>query len=100
MAELSDAFVAVPGGIGTLEELVEVFTWAQLGVHDKPVALLDLEGYWSPLVEVFDHAQREGFLRERTRSMLLVDADPVSLLAQLRAYEPPAVPHWLDERAS
>lgn len=100
MAELSDAFVAVPGGIGTWEELIEVFTWAQLGMHRKPVAVLDLAGYYEPLVAFFDHATSEGFLRERTRSMLLVDSDPAGLLEQLRAYEPPDLPRWIDERAS
>src|SRR3712207_1420818 len=92
MAELADAFVAVPGGIGTLEELVEIFTWAQLGMHRKPVALLDLAGYYRGLVDFFDHATAEGFLREKTRAMLLVDDDPAGLLEQLRTYEPPEVP--------
>jgi uncharacterized protein (TIGR00730 family) len=99
MAELSDAFVAVPGGIGTLEELVEVFTWAQLGVHRKPVALLDVAGYYRGLVDFLDHAVREGFLREPTRRMLLVDDDPGQLLDRLRAYDAPEVPRWLDEAA-
>ena len=100
MAELSDAFVAVPGGIGTLEELVEVFTWAQLGMHRHPVALLDVAGYYRGLVDFFDHALAEGFLRPRTRQMLLVDDDPAGLLARLRAYEPPDVPRWIDERST
>jgi uncharacterized protein (TIGR00730 family) len=100
MAELADAFVAVPGGIGTLEELIEVYTWAQLGMHAKPVALLDVAGYYHGLIEFFDHATAEGFLRSKTRSMLLVEPDPERLLEQLRAYEPPDVPHWIDERAT
>jgi uncharacterized protein (TIGR00730 family) len=96
MAELSDAFVAVPGGIGTLEELIEVYTWAQLGVHAKPVALLDLAGYYEGLVAFFDHALAEGFLREQTRSMLLVEDGPEALLERLRAYAPPrGIAHWL-----
>ena len=100
MAELSDAFVAVPGGIGTLEELVEVFTWAQLGMHAKPVALLDLDGYYRGLVEFFDHATAEGFLRPATREMLVVAADPAELLDRLRTYEPPHVPQWIDVRGT
>ena len=100
MAELSDAFVAVPGGIGTLEELVEVFTWAQLGMHAKPVALLDIDGYYRGLVEFFDHATVEGFLRPATREMLVVAADPAELLARLRTYEPPHVPQWIDVRGT
>jgi hypothetical protein len=100
MAELSDAFVALPGGIGTLEELVEVFTWAQLGMHHKPVAALDLAGYYAKLIAFFDHAMAEGFLRERTRGLLVVDSSPAGLLERLRAYEPPDLPRWIDDRAS
>ncbi len=100
MAELSDAFVAVPGGIGTLEEIVEVFTWAQLGMHGKPVALLDLDGYYEGLVAFFDHAVDEGFLRPTTRSMLLVEPDPEALLERLRAHEPPEVPRWIEPGAA
>ena len=100
MAELADAFVAIPGGIGTLEELVEVFTWAQLGMHRKPVALLDLGGYYRGLVEFFDHAEAEGFLRPATRQMLVVEPDPARMIERLRAYEPPHVPQWIDERGT
>ena len=100
MAELSDAFVAVPGGIGTLEEIVEVFTWAQLGMHGKPVALLDVDGYYEGLVAFFDHAVDEGFLRPTTRSMLLVEPDPQTLLDRLRAHEPPEVPRWIEPGAA
>jgi len=100
MAELSDAFVAVPGGIGTLEELVEVFTWAQLGMHAKPVALLDVDGYYAGLVAFFDHAVDEGFLRPATRSMLLVEGDPEALLDRLRAHEPPEVERWIEPGAA
>ena len=96
MAELADAFVAVPGGIGTLEELVEMFTWAQLGMHRKPVALLDLGGYYRGLVEFFDHATAEGFLRPATRKLLVVEPDPARLVERLRTYEPPHLPQWID----
>jgi len=96
MADLSDAFVALPGGIGTLEELVEVYTWSQLGIHAKPVALLDVAGFWAPFVAWLDHAVRERFLRPEHRATLLVDADPAALLARLAAWEPAAVEKWLD----
>jgi uncharacterized protein (TIGR00730 family) len=100
MAELADAFVAVPGGIGTCEELVEVFTWAQLGVHRKPVALFDVADYYRGLVAFFDHATAEGFLRPASRSMLLVESDPERIIERLRAYEPPAVQQWMDVQAT
>jgi uncharacterized protein (TIGR00730 family) len=100
MAELADAFVAIPGGIGTLEELIEVFTWAQLGMHRKPVALLDLGGYYRGLIEFLDHAGAEGFLRPATREMLVVEDDPARLIERLRAYEPPHVPRWIDQRGT
>jgi uncharacterized protein (TIGR00730 family) len=100
MAELADAFVAIPGGIGTLEELVEVFTWAQLGMHQKPVALLDLDGYYARLVDFFDHAAAEGFLRSATRQMLVVESDPARMIERLQTYEPPHVPQWIDERGT
>jgi uncharacterized protein (TIGR00730 family) len=97
MAELSDAFVALPGGIGTLEELVEVFTWSQLGLHRKPCGLLDVEGYYEELAAFLDHAVRERFLREEHRSTLIVEREPVALLERLRAYEPEAIqPKWID----
>lgn len=100
MAELSDAFVAVPGGIGTLEELIEVFTWAQLGVHRSPVALLNVAGYYDGLIAFFDHAAQEGFLRARTREMLVVEAEPERLIERLRAFTAPDVPQWIDRSAS
>ena len=97
MAELADAFVALPGGIGTLEELVEVFTWSQLGLHRKPIGLLDVAGFYRPLTAFLDHMVREGFLRAEHRAGLLAEADPVALLDRLAAWEPPAaVPKWLD----
>ena len=95
MAELSDAFVAVPGGIGTLEELVEVFTWSQLGLHRKPVALLDVAGYYGGLVGFFDHAVREGFLRPESRRMLVIASEAEELLDRLAAWEAPDVPRVL-----
>jgi uncharacterized protein (TIGR00730 family) len=98
MAELSDAFVALPGGIGTLEELFEVYTWAQLGLHRKPCALLNIEGYYNGIADFLTHAVAERFLRQETRDLLLVDTDPAALIERLRSFEPPAVvPKWIDQ---
>ena len=97
MAELSDAFVALPGGAGTLEELFEVYTWAQLGLHDKPCALLDVEDYYADLAGFLDHAVRERFVREEHRAMLMIERDPRALIERLRDYEPrPLRPKWID----
>jgi uncharacterized protein (TIGR00730 family) len=80
MAALADAFVALPGGLGTLEEIFEVWTWAQLGLHTKPCALLNTAGYYDPLLEFIDHAVREGFVRERQRTSLIVATEADELL--------------------
>jgi uncharacterized protein (TIGR00730 family) len=96
MFELSDALVALPGGVGTLEELVEVMTWAQLGLHAKPIGLLDVRGYYRPLVALLDHAVQERFVRPEHRAMLQVGTSPQALLAALERYRPPAVPKWLE----
>jgi uncharacterized protein (TIGR00730 family) len=96
MAELSDAFIALPGGIGTLEEVFEVYTWAQLGIHAKPLGLIDVAGYYQPLVAFLDHAVQERFLRAETRTMLAVSERLDDLLAQLERWEPVTVHKWLD----
>ena len=97
MAELADAFVALPGGIGTLEELFEVFTWSQLGLHRKPLALLDVESYYERIAAFLDHAVEERFLSAHQRSTLIVERDAGALLERLKAYEPSAVePKWID----
>jgi uncharacterized protein (TIGR00730 family) len=83
MVSLSDAFVAMPGGNGTLDELFEVLTWAQLGIHAKPIALWDVDGYWQPLIAAVDHAVREGFVKPVDRARLLVCADLDELLRTL-----------------
>lgn len=95
LAELADAFIALPGGLGTLEEFFETWTWAQLGVHRKPVALLDVLGYWQPLVQLMAHVEREGFLRGTPQQWLVVDTDPVQLLERLRTFQSPQVRRWL-----
>jgi uncharacterized protein (TIGR00730 family) len=94
MAEMSDAFVALPGGIGTAEELLEVLTWLQLGIHAKPVALLNINSYFSHLLEFLDHMETSGFLKAEHRKMLIVDQEPESLLARLSAF----VPERIDKR--
>jgi uncharacterized protein (TIGR00730 family) len=96
MAELADAFVALPGGIGTFEELFEVFTWAQLGLHRKPLGLLDVAEYYAPLEAMLDHAVAERFLRAQTRAMLVRDDSLAGLLERFAAWEAPGVPKWID----
>jgi len=97
MAELSDAFIALPGGIGTLEELFEVYTWAQLGLHQKPCALLNVEGYFDGIEDFLAHAVDERFLREETRDLLMIETDPAALVERLHEFEPRAVvPKWID----
>jgi uncharacterized protein (TIGR00730 family) len=96
MAELSDAFVALPGGLGTLEELFEVYTWSQLGLHRKPCGLLDVEGYYAGIAAFLEHAVEERFLREEHRAMLVVEEDPRTLLDHLLDWEPGVVqPKWI-----
>ncbi len=97
MADLSDGFVALPGGLGTVEELFEVYTWSQLGLHRKPCALLDVEGYYEGIASFLSHAVEERFLREDHRAMLMVERDPRALLDRLKRFEPAAiVPKWID----
>jgi uncharacterized protein (TIGR00730 family) len=89
MADLSDGFIALPGGIGTLEGFFEVLTWGQLGIHTKPSGILNVEGYFNALSEFLDHAVQEGFLTEMHRDAIAVDSDPHRLLDRMRAYSPP-----------
>jgi uncharacterized protein (TIGR00730 family) len=96
MAELADAFVALPGGIGTFEELFEVYTWAQLGLHAKPLALLDVAGYYQPLAAFLDHAVEQRFLRPETRSMLAMAEDVDGLLETLARWQPAPLHKWID----
>jgi uncharacterized protein (TIGR00730 family) len=97
MADLSDAFIALPGGLGTLEELFEVYTWSQLGLHHKPCGLLDVEGYYGAIAEFLAHAVEERFLREEHRAMLMVESEPRVLIERLERFEPEvARPKWID----
>jgi hypothetical protein len=99
MAELAEGFIALPGGLGTLEELLEVLTWAQLGFHAKPVALLDVDGYYAPLVQMLERAVAEGFMKPENSGLLLHGDNPVQLLRDMAQYHPPAVARRLkDER--
>jgi hypothetical protein len=97
MASLADGFVALPGGLGTLEEIFEVLTWAQLGIHQKPVGLVDVEGYWAGLLGLLRHAVEEGFVRPEYAALLLVEPGPVALLHRMASWRPPVMsPVWLD----
>lgn len=95
MAELADGFVVLPGGMGTMEEMCEVLTWAQLGLHVKPCGLLDVSGYWTPLIRFFDHAVDEGFLRPEHRSLMLVDDDAAALITRMATWQPLPGPRWI-----
>ena len=100
MAELADAFVALPGGVGTLEELFEVYTWNQLGLHAKPLGLFNVRGYFDGLVRFLDHAVAERFVTRAHRAMLLVGEDLGELLDGLARWEAPAQPKWIDRAAT
>src|SRR4051794_21847812 len=95
MAELSDGFVALPGGAGTLEELVEMYTWSQLGIHAKPLGVLNVAGYYDGLMAFFDHAVERGFIRPEHRAVLACEAQPEALLERLVTASAPALPKWL-----
>ncbi len=96
MAELSDGFIALPGGLGTLEEIFEIWTWAQLGMHRKPVGFLNVHGYYSQLFEFLDHGVSESFVRPDMRRAVIVESDPDALLRRFAEYVPPAVEQWID----
>jgi uncharacterized protein (TIGR00730 family) len=96
MAELSDGFIALPGGIGTLEELFEIWTWGQLGSHKKPCALLNAFGFFDQLLGFLDFVADEGFLRPVHRDMLLVAETPLDLLEKMQGYHPPPETRWID----
>ena len=95
MADLADAFIALPGGYGTLEEFCEILTWAQLGLHQKPCGLLNVERYFDPLLRLFDHAVKEEFLKSALRSLVLEASDAQSLLDLFATYQPPIVDKWI-----
>lgn len=96
MADLADGFVALPGGLGTLEEIFETLTWAQLGIHSKPCAFLNVEGYYNSLLEFLDRSVEERFVRAAHREMILVDNSPTALLDRIEAYDAPRLEKWMD----
>jgi uncharacterized protein (TIGR00730 family) len=97
MAELSDGFIALPGGIGTLEELFEIWTWAQLGFHQKPCGLLNVGGYYDALIQFLDHMLAEQFVKKNHRNMLIVESNPKNLLDLYINYQPPTVTQWVNQ---
>ena len=96
MAELSDAFIALPGGFGTYEEFCEVLTWGQLGLHRKPFGLLNVAGFYDPLLALFDHAVAEEFIRPVHRDLVTVETDFEKLLERLANFQPPAIAKWIE----
>ncbi len=101
MADLSDAFIALPGGLGTFEELLEMLTWLQLGIHQKPVALLDVAAYWTGLRQLLTDAVTNGFVHEKNASSLLVATTPHALLDAMKTWTPPPLPRlWLKQSDS
>ncbi len=96
MADLSDAFIALPGGFGTLDEFCEVLTWSLLGLHAKPCGLLNVDGYYDALLGLFDHAVAEGFAQVESRALVLVDGDAGRLLDRLSDWQAPVLEPWID----
>lgn len=96
MADLADAFIALPGGFGTLEEFAEILTWAQLGLHRKPHGLLNIEGFYDPLLAFFDHAVSENFIRQAHRDVVIAETNPARLLDSLADAQPPNLDKWID----
>src|SRR5580698_261386 len=94
MAELSDAFIALPGGFGTLEEFAEILTWAQLGLHRKPHGIINIDGFYDSLLAFFDHAVAEKFVRPSHRDLVISDPDPARLLDLLATARPPSLDKW------
>ncbi|MFT6050295.1 MAG: hypothetical protein ACI9KI_002034, partial [Patiriisocius sp.] len=98
MQEVSDGFITLPGGFGTLEELFEVLTWQQLGLHKKPIGLLNINGYFDPLVAQLQKMVDTQLLNKENQSLLIVDTEIESLLNKMKAFEAPSVPKWLSEK--
>jgi uncharacterized protein (TIGR00730 family) len=94
MAKMADGFISMPGGFGTLEETIEMLTWTQLGIHEKPIGLMNIDGYFDRLFDFIDHMVSEGFLAEDFRDMVLMDENPVDLLEKMTKFAPPQVDRW------
>ncbi len=97
MADLAEGFIAMPGGFGTMDELCEILTWAQLGLHRKPIGIWNINGYYDALITLFDHMADQELLKPINRRMVLVDSDLDALMEKMRTYEGPHVPFWLSE---
>ncbi|PZN99326.1 MAG: TIGR00730 family Rossman fold protein [Hyphomicrobiales bacterium] len=97
MAELSEGFIAMPGGIGTFEELFEIWTWGQLGIHDKPLAFLNVAGFYDPLATFLDNTVEAGFLKPTHRAMTITDTQPATLLDRMEGYVPAATYKWVEK---
>jgi uncharacterized protein (TIGR00730 family) len=97
MADLSDGFIAMPGGMGTFDEFCEILTWAQLGIHQKPCGILNVENYFTHLLKMFDHAMDEGFLRDTHRDLVIEATTPETLLDLFDNYQPKPVAKWMDQ---
>lgn len=95
MQEISDGFITLPGGFGTLEELFEIITWSQLGLHQKPIGLLNINGFYDDLLKMLEHMVRRGFLKMENYELLIVDTSVEGLIKKMRAYKPQPVPKWL-----
>ncbi len=95
MQEISDGFVTLPGGFGTLEELFEIITWSQLGLHQKPIGLLNINGFYDDLLKMLEHMVRRGFLKMENYELLIVDTSVEGLIKKMKAYKPQPVPKWL-----
>lgn len=95
MADLSDAFIALPGGLGTFEEIFEIWTWAQLGLHAKPLGFLDVNGFYAPLMQFLDRAMKERFVRDEHRAIAIVERDPELLLQRFDSWKPTRVEKWI-----
>ena len=98
MADLSDGFITLPGGYGTLEEFLEVLSWAQLSMHEKPCGLLDVDSFWRPLSALFDQLVAEGFVHPDHRSLVLTEQNPDALLDLMERYRPPETRKWIGPR--
>lgn len=96
MAELSDGFIALPGGIGTLEEFFEIWTWAQLGIHSKPIGMLNVKGYYSGLIEFLKHTVSEEFLKKEIYDLIIFENEPGELIDKMNSFNPPEIKKWID----
>jgi uncharacterized protein (TIGR00730 family) len=100
MADHSDGFIALPGGFGTFEELCEIITWAQLGIHHKPCGFLNINNYYDPLIKLFDQATAEGFVHPEHRTLVLIEETIEQMFEKMKNYQPPNIEKWLDKKES